>query len=348
MSENPLESLKVKRRELDKLDKEILRLLKRRFEIVKEITDTKKNLGLPVYDRDREEEVMVTRTVWGLELGIPQEFTKEMFKMILEESKKIQLYTPEKVYVGIYGYGGMGEQLVKVFSRAGHRVVVTGRNLEKAEGLAKRFKVEWGEPKEVAKEVEWLILAVPPKAVPGLVKELAPLMRSGALLSDISSVKKTLVEEVLKVLPEYIEYISLHPLFGPEVEPLGETVVVVPVKSYDYWVRLVQNIFVSMGFEVITSTPEEHDRAMAVTQVLHHFALVSLDEAAKKLSKEYGVDYMRYATRSFKKTLETIQRLKELSEVIDEIQEMNEYAAHAREEFLKVASQMDKRWRKGR
>ena len=346
MSKNPLELLKVKRKELDKIDKEILRLLRKRFEIVEEITEAKKELGLPVYDKDREEEVMVTRSVWGLELGIPQEFTQKIFNIIMDESKKVQLYTPEKVYVGIYGYGGMGEQLVKVFSRAGHKVVVTGRNLEKAKELAQRFKVEWEEPRKVAESVEWLILAVPPEAVPKLVEDLAPLMRSGALISDISSVKQKVVEKVMKVLPEYIEYISIHPLFGPEVEPLGETVVVVPVKSYDYWIRLVENIFVSMGFDVITATPEEHDRAMAVTQVLHHFALVSLDEAAKKLSREYGVDYMRYATRSFKKTLETIQRLKELSEVIDEIQRMNVYAAHAREEFLKVADQLDKKWRK--
>jgi len=346
--ENPLERLKVKRRELDKIDKELLDLLKRRFEVVKEITETKKAIGMPVYDKGREEEVLATRGIWGLERGIPLEFTEKIFKMILDESKKVQLYSPEKVYVGVYGYGGMAEQLVKSFSRVGHRVVVTGRNLKRAEELAKRYKVEWGEPKEVAKEVEWLILAVPPTAVPELVRELSPLMRSGALVSDISSVKKQVVKRVLEVLPEYIEYISLHPLFGPEVEPLGETVVVVPVKSYDYWLRLVEKVLVSMGFEVITATPEEHDKAMAVTQVLHHFALASLDEAAERLSKEYGVDYMKYATRSFKTTLQTIKRLKELSTVIDEIQRLNEYASHAREEFLKTAMKLDKKWREGK
>ncbi len=343
---DPLEKLKIKRRELDKIDKEILDLLRRRFEVIKEITETKKEAGLPVYDKSREEEVLVTRSIWGLERGIPLEFTEKLFKMILDESKKVQLYSPEKVVVGVYGYGGMAEQLVKTFSRAGHKVIVTGRNLEKTKELAKRYKVEWGKPEEVAKRVEWLILAVPPEAVPGLVKELAPLMRSGALISDISSVKKKVVDEVLKVLPEYIEYISLHPLFGPEVEPLGETVVVVPVKGYDYWPRLVESILVSMGFEVVTSTPDEHDRAMAVTQVLHHFALLSLDEAAEKLSREYGVDYMKYATRSFKTTLQTMKRLKELSDVIDEIQIGNEYAEHAREEFLKTAKKLDERWRK--
>ncbi|NPA85201.1 MAG: bifunctional chorismate mutase/prephenate dehydrogenase [Crenarchaeota archaeon] len=343
--QDPLEKLKIKRRELDKIDKEILDLLRRRFEVIKEITETKRSLGMPVYDKEREEEVLTTRGIWGLERGIPLEFTEKVFRMILDESKKVQLHSPERVYVGIYGYGGMAEQLVKVFSRAGHRVVVTGRNLEKAKDLAKRYKVEWGRPEEVAKEVEWLILAVPPEALKDLVSELAPLMRSGALISDISSVKKHVVEEILEVLPEYIEYVSLHPLFGPEVEPLGETVVVVPAKSYDYWPRLVENILVSMGFDVITTTPDEHDRAMAVTQVLHHFALVSLDEAAEKLSKEYGVDYMRYATRSFKNTLQTMRRLKELSSVIDEIQRNNEYAAHAREEFLRTAAALDEKWR---
>ncbi len=341
----PLDKLKIKRRELDQIDREILELLRKRFKVVEEITETKKKLGLPVYDKNREEEVKVTREIWGLELGIPRDFTEKLLNLILDESKRIQLYSPEKVYVGIYGYGGMAEQLVKVFSRAGHRVVVTGRNLEKAKALANRYKVEWGEPEKVAKEVEWLILAVPPDAVPELVKKLAPLMRSGALISDISSVKKDLVEKVLEVLPEYIEYISLHPLFGPEVEPLGESIVVIPIKSYDYWPRLVESILASMGFEIITSTPEEHDRAMAVTQVLHHFALTALDEASKRLSEELGVDYAKFMTRSFKNTINTIRRIRELSDVVNEIQKKNPYAEKAREKFIEVAKELDQQWK---
>ncbi len=343
---NLYDKLKIKRRELDKIDRELLELLRKRFEVVQEITDMKKMLGLPVYDKSREEEVKITREIWGLELGIPKELTEKLFELILDESKKAQLYSPEKVYVGIYGYGGMAEQLVKIFSRAGHRVVVTGRNLEKAKALAKRYKVEWGEPEEVAKKVEWLILAVPPEAVPELVRKLAPLMRSGALISDISSVKKDLIEKVLEVLPEYIEYISLHPLFGPEVEPLGESIVVIPVKSYDYWPRLVENILASMGFEIITATPEEHDKAMAVTQVLHHFALTALDEAAQKLSEELGVDYAKFMTRSFKNTLKTVRRIRELSDVINEIQTKNPYAGKAREEFITTAKRLDQKWKK--
>ena len=336
------DELRIKRKELDKIDREIIDLLAKRLKVVNEITEIKRRYNIPVFDKSREEQVLRTREVWGLEKGLDWHFVSDVFKTIIEESRSQQLYAPERIKVGIYGYGNMAKTLAEIFSKAKHEVIITGRNLEKAKEVAEMLKVKHDTPEEVAREVEWLIIATPPEAVANVAKALLPEMRSGALISDISSVKKGVIDNILSVLPEYIEYISIHPLFGPEIDPVGETVVLIPVKSYDYWIKKLNSIFVSMGFEVITTTPEEHDKAMAITQVLHHFAMLALKRSMDKLSKEFGISYEGFATYSFKRTLDTIRRLEGLMDVVLEIQRRNAYSKKARETFLEVARELDR------
>ena len=340
---NPYEYLKVKRRELDKIDREILELLKKRIETVSEITNIKKTLNLPVVDEEREEEVLKSRSIWATEMGLDWRYVEDLFSVVLTMSRSVQLYANEKIYVGIYGYGGMARTLAGLFARAGHEVVITGRNMDKARELAERLKVTAKEPEKVAKEVEWLILTTPPDATLEVARKLVKHMRSGSLLSDVLSIKLGIVDKLVEELPEYIEYISLHPLFGPDVNPVGETVVMIPLKSYDYWIGKLNSILTALGLRVVITTLEEHERVMAITQVPHHFALMALQETMERLSKELGVNYKDYITHSLRKTMEVVERLNELKGVIEEIQR-NKYSKLSRETFIEVARELNERF----
>jgi chorismate mutase/prephenate dehydrogenase len=62
-----------------------------------------------------------------------------------------------------------------------------------------------------------------------------------------------------------------HPLFGPSVHTLqGQRVVVCPGRG-EAWHRWVKQMFSARGLVVTQATAVEHDRAMAVVQVLNHF-----------------------------------------------------------------------------
>ncbi|AAL81825.1 chorismate mutase [Pyrococcus furiosus DSM 3638] len=72
-------TLKLLRKEIDKIDNQIISLLKKRLEIAQAIGKIKKELNLPIEDRKREEEV----------LRRAGEF-REIFEKILEVSKDVQ------------------------------------------------------------------------------------------------------------------------------------------------------------------------------------------------------------------------------------------------------------------
>ena len=328
-----MEDIAKLREEIDRIDEAIIDLLKKRMELVDEISRIKRERGLPVYDGEREREVVETRMRMAVERGVSGELAREVFSAILHHSKRVQVNSLENETIAIYGYGGMARALAKLFSEAGYNVIIDGRNKEKAKAVASELRVRFD---DVSKGT-WVIVATPPEGVKEFVKREARKLREGTILSDILSVKSVLkgIE-----LPTHLKYISLHPLFGPNVEPYGETIVVIPLKCDERDLEKVERILGGLGLRVVRSDLDEHDRGTAITQVLHHFAMIVLKKAMEELSKSLNVDHEKFITRSLKRTLETVWRIEELKPVILEIQKMNPYAKHARAKFIEVAQKV--------
>jgi chorismate mutase len=64
-----------------------MKLLVKRFEITKKIRIYKKANNLPVMDKQREEHVLREKTGSS---GLPRKFIQDFYKIIFEESRRIQ------------------------------------------------------------------------------------------------------------------------------------------------------------------------------------------------------------------------------------------------------------------
>lgn len=83
------------RAEIDTIDSKIVDLLCERFEIVKQIADAKKELQAEIEDDAREREVIEhCKDVAGDRLE--EDFIKELVRVILSYSKKIQQMRRER------------------------------------------------------------------------------------------------------------------------------------------------------------------------------------------------------------------------------------------------------------
>ncbi|MCL4339486.1 chorismate mutase [Patescibacteria group bacterium] len=78
------------RKEINKIDAKILKLLARRFLIANKIKDIKKKEKLPIRDQKREEEIFLEINILSKQLNLNPVFTKEMFKKIIKESRRLQ------------------------------------------------------------------------------------------------------------------------------------------------------------------------------------------------------------------------------------------------------------------
>lgn len=82
--------LKESRKKIDVIDEKIIRLLKERTDLVKEIGHEKEKESLPIVDLEREKEVLEKIKAVAKEKNIDEEIVEKIFKDIIEYSKEIQ------------------------------------------------------------------------------------------------------------------------------------------------------------------------------------------------------------------------------------------------------------------
>ena len=85
------ESLSDLRQQIDEIDEQILQILAKRMRISGEIALYKKTNGLQVLQAGRYDEILTKRSQQGVEMGMSEEFVKEVFESIHAESVRKQL-----------------------------------------------------------------------------------------------------------------------------------------------------------------------------------------------------------------------------------------------------------------
>lgn len=85
------------RSKIDRLDNEILSLIVKRTEVCRNVGKIKLRVGRPVFDPDREKEVIEDRINFSRTLGIDDEFVRKIMILMMDYSKRVQVLEMQKV-----------------------------------------------------------------------------------------------------------------------------------------------------------------------------------------------------------------------------------------------------------
>lgn len=180
--------------------------------------------------------------------------------------------------------GGMGSLFVRYFLSRG--CTVTGSDTittttktkkktdrkEEGEGEGRRDVLPGyrflGTNSEAVEGAEVVLVATPVETTARVVEEVAEKIAPGAILVEISSVKRSVLPPVRKALAgRPVRLLSVHPLFGPSLSSYqGMRVCVIETGSGE--VALARTLFPEAA--LIPMGEEEHDRTMAVVLSLTH------------------------------------------------------------------------------
>jgi len=232
----------------------------------------------------------------------------------------------------------MGLLLARLFKKAKHRTLIYSRDENKARRSAAKIHAEVGKVTDLAK-ANIVIVTVPIENIVEACRNALPHMRRNSLLVDISSVKTGVVDKVRELLPAGIEYLSLHPLFGPSLREMkGQNIIAIHAKPGPLSQRMIKALQ-AMGFRVTVSSIEEHDKAMAAMQVMHHYAYLVM---ALELEKAIRTDQrmVNFLTRSLKKTVNQLRSFRKINKTLLAIQNLNPYAPRARQAYARRAFEM--------
>ena len=317
---------------IDSVDHDILQLLSRRHALVGEIAGYKRAHGVAIRDRTREQEIIADRRERSGRLGLSPEVIESMYRLILWASRDRQAALraevpsdlEERTVAVIGGKGMMGRCMAKLFADLGHAVMVADLDTELT-------------PEEAASNADVVIISVPIDVTVQVIRNLGPRVRDDALLMDVTSIK---TEPVGAMLESSVASVAgTHPLFGPSVHSLqGQRIVLTPGRG-DEWHRWLAAMLRARGLSITEATPPEHDRAMAVVQVLTHFctevmgralatAGVSLDETLRYTSPVYLMELLMTA-RHFAQSPELYASIQMSNPLTDEVTEGFIQAAQA-------------------
>ena len=186
--------------------------------------------------------------------------------------------------VGIIGGSdGLGRTLIYYF-KDDFDVFITGRDHKKGRLVAEEENVNYIESNaDLASICDMVVVSVPIQHTSDVIREVAPYMKEGCVMVDVTSVKEGPSRTMAEVLPDGIEYIPTHPIFGPRTRQLDNQVIVLTPDKKGKWYEKVYRYLESKNMRIIETTAEKHDYMMSIVQVLTHFSFISTASAIEKL-----------------------------------------------------------------
>ncbi len=233
--------------------------------------------------------------------------------------------------IGLIGLGRFGRMVYDYLKPHGGLRVWT-RDQSKLQGLPEAGSFEEAAAQDV------IVLTVAISAMEATCRRLAPRLRPGQLVIDTCSVKVEPVRTMLSLLPDAVEILGTHPLFGPDSGKngiAGLKIVVCPVRIAEASYRPILDLLRGLELDVIETTPEEHDRQVARTQALFH----ALAQTLQRL----GWGGERIATPG----PETLYRLmgaltNDSFQLFLDMQRENPFATEYRRKFLDAFAALDR------
>lgn len=87
---NWMEDLSGLRDRIRRVDSSVLELVAQRMSLCEEVGAIKSAAGLPIYDPAQEEKVLKSRTQKAHEVGLDENFTRELMMLVMTYSKQLQ------------------------------------------------------------------------------------------------------------------------------------------------------------------------------------------------------------------------------------------------------------------
>jgi prephenate dehydrogenase len=182
-----------------------------------------------------------------------------------------------------------------------------------------------------------VVLAMPVDRIAEAIAAITPHLQPGVLVLDVGSVKVRPAEAMLRLLPDHVDIVGTHPLFGPQSARdgiAGLKIAVCPIRGRAAF-RVAAFLRAALRLQVFITTPETHDREAATVQGLTHLiakVLVRMEPLPTRLttasfdSLMRGVDMVRYDS----------------PDVFMAIERANPYSAEVRERFFALAAELDR------
>ena len=222
--------------------------------------------------------------------------------MIVNISKKIL----------IVGMGLLGGSYAKALKRFGFHISAITKEQSSIDYALKEKIIDEGTTEIDAKiigEADLVIFALYPHVFVEWIRDNQHLLKSGALITDVTGVKGSIVYKIQDMLRSDVEFIAAHPMAGREVSGVenstekmfvGANYIVTPTaKNSPEAIQTCMELGRLLGFSNVTTlSPEEHDEMIGfLSQLTHCIAITLMTCNDKENMEKFTGDSFRDLTR---------------------------------------------------
>jgi cyclohexadieny/prephenate dehydrogenase len=216
--------------------------------------------------------------------------------------------------VALIGIGLIGSSISHAIRRRGLATRITGhaRTAETRETALRLGLVDeaFATAGEAVTDADLVILCVPVGACGTVAREVGPHLKAGAVVTDVGSVKASVVRDVAPHLPDTVSFVPGHPIAGTEnsgpeagfaelfddrwciLTPTEQS----PPESVE---RLAQ-FWRDLGSEVETMSPDHHDLVLAITSHLPHLIAFNIVNSARHLERVTDTEVIKFSAGGFR------------------------------------------------
>ncbi|MBQ3094797.1 MAG: prephenate dehydrogenase [Clostridia bacterium] len=212
----------------------------------------------------------------------------------------------------IVGLGLLGGSYAKVLKRFGFHISAITLEQSSIDYAVRENIIDEGSTEldeRMIGQADLVIFALYPHVFVEWIEKNQRLLKSGALLTDVTGVKRSIVYQIQDMLRDDVEFVAAHPMAGREVSGvenstdtlfIGANYIVTPTeKNTPEAIETCIELGRLLGFSNVTTlTPEEHDDMIGfLSQLTHCIAITLMTCNDKENMEKFTGDSFRDLTR---------------------------------------------------
>jgi cyclohexadieny/prephenate dehydrogenase len=222
---------------------------------------------------------------------------------------------PEKVKrLALIGIGLIGSSIARGARAFGlaDEIIVQSRRAETVK-IADRLKLGdryTTDASDAVKDADLVIVSVPVGASGHVAKAIGPALKPGAIVSDVGSVKESVIRMMQPHLPKNVHFVPAHPVAGteysgpeagfPELFRGRWTILTPPAGTDSAAVDQVRAFWAGLGALVEIMAADHHDMVLAITSHVPHLIAYNIVGTAAHLEQVTESEVMKFAAGGFR------------------------------------------------
>jgi len=222
--------------------------------------------------------------------------------------------TPLFNRVALIGFGLIGGSIARAAREQGlaGEIVTTARSAKSRDRIRQLKIVDRVVETnvEAATDADLVILCIPVGACGAVAEEIAGNLKPGAIVSDVGSVKASVVRDMAPYLPATTHFVPAHPVAGTEhsgpdsgfAELFTDRwcILTPPDGSDPDAIERVRAFWAALGAKVEIMTPDHHDLVLAITSHLPHLIAYTIVGTADELGQVTSSEVMKFSAGGFR------------------------------------------------